>query len=241
MKLNIIRSLILVTLSLGISFCALGQKVNYNRIILPVNAEDISVEERLVQLAWENNPQSAVMKNQVEIAHRQLKLERFSLLDAIRLSGNINEFVINPSSEEQRLRADFYPLYNFSASISIGDLFSNPQKVQLAHLNKKNEMELLNTYKLQLREEVLLKYERYLLANDVLSLQRELLENNYNTYLLEEENFKNGKISLNEYNRALVQYKNKQIDHRNVEANLQEAKVALERLIGVELETVTGL
>lgn len=217
-----------------------AQKVDYNKIILPSNAENISVEERLVQLAWENSPETAIINNQIEIAHRRLKLEKFSLLDAISLSGNINEFVINPTSDVQRMRADFYPLYNFNATISLGELFLNPQKQRLAQLQKNNEIESRNTYKLQLRAEVLVRYERYLLANDILSWQTELLENTYNTYLLEEENFKNGKTTLEDYNKSLTLYKNKQIDQREAEAELQEAKVALEKLIGVELESALG-
>ncbi len=38
-----------------------GQSVDYNKIILPAGAANVSFEERLVQIAWMNNPLSEIV------------------------------------------------------------------------------------------------------------------------------------------------------------------------------------
>ena len=54
------RALPFLTILFILPLAVFAQRVDYNKIILPVGATDISFEERLVQLAWQNNPASHI-------------------------------------------------------------------------------------------------------------------------------------------------------------------------------------
>ena len=196
-------SIIVFIISISNSF---AQDINYDQIILPENAIDISIEERLVQLAWKNNPINNIQQSNIEYARRNIKLAEASWLDNIRITGNINEFVINPSSDEFN-RAQFFPLYNVSASIPLGIFISNPQRVKLSRIQHDIEQQNLNQQKLQIRARVLRNYENYLLNRELLAIQTEITENVYNTFALIEDKFKNGETTIEDYNQAFKNYK----------------------------------
>jgi outer membrane protein TolC len=139
--------LIIIFFVYNIVFC---QDINYDRIILPNNAENINLKERLVQLAWQNNPINKIQNNNVNIAKRNIKLERYGWLGNIRITANINEFVINPARDEFN-RAQFFPLYNIGASIPLNIFLSNPQEIISAKLLHENEKYSLNQLKLETR------------------------------------------------------------------------------------------
>src|SRR5690606_38013527 len=101
-----------------------------------------------------------------------------------------------------------------------------------------NQQQNLNLQKLQLRSDVLSRYENLKQARELLAIQLELTENFYNAFLIAEDNFKKGQIDINQYNQRFEDYKNAQMRQRNLEAGYATAKLALEELIGVELETV---
>src|SRR5689334_17714229 len=109
---------------------AVAQAVDYNTIILPANAKEISIEEKLVQLAWNNNPSNKLLTNQVNIAKYDVKIARRSWLSQIGAAGNVNEYTINPPANQAFPL--FYPRYNFSATLSLGNLFSDPVKSKKA-------------------------------------------------------------------------------------------------------------
>ena len=86
-----------------LSGLAVVAQVDYNKIILPDDATDVSFEERLVQLAfWRNNPESQMVYQGVEAAREDGKVavRQWSTLTGV--TGNLNEFSVqrwtDPSS-----------------------------------------------------------------------------------------------------------------------------------------------
>ena len=233
-KIKTISTIFIIILSFKSSF---SQNIDYNYIIIPEGAQDLTVEERLVQLAWKNNPVSNINNNNIQIAKHNLTLAQTSWLDNIVITGNVNEFVISPESDEFN-RAQFFPLYNIGARISLGELIINPQKAKIARVEYENEMERLNQQKLFIRAEVLRRYNAYTSSQAIMEIQSEKTENALNTFNLVEEQFLNGNSPVETYNAAYNNYKNEQIELERLENDVRIAKVNLEELIGVDVETI---
>ncbi len=73
---------------------AFAQQVDYNKIILPDEAANISFEEKLVQLAWKNNPASAIVQGEAKVAQYEAKAAGGKWLGLFGAQGNLNEFTI---------------------------------------------------------------------------------------------------------------------------------------------------
>src|SRR5690606_1618627 len=101
-----------------------GQSIDYNKIILPDHVQSPDFAEKLVQLAWQNNPLNEVLRKEIKAGEYQVKRNAGDWLDIIQLQGNLNEFTIK--GEENSNRAAFYPRYNIRAAISLGMFVTVP-------------------------------------------------------------------------------------------------------------------
>lgn len=221
-----------------LSIGALGQTVDYNKIILPESVgEDIDFEERLVQLAWKNHPANDIARRNVDIAVYDLKISRREWLDIIQFQFNINEFNIDPSSDIYG-RADFYPRYNFGARFNLSFLFT--KVVENKQRNEQIEVAVdeMNARKLQLRQEVLQSYNFYLMYKEILGIQSLALEDAESSHQLTERAFEQGEKSFDEYMRSLEVLNRVKIQKLSSETDFLNARLALEALIGVSLDEV---
>lgn len=214
-----------------------AQKIDYNHIILPDNALEIEVEEKLVQLAWRNNPSTIILNNNTQLAKLNVRRTELTWLDKVRISANVNEFVIDPARDIYN-RSEFYPLYNVSVGVTLGDLFIKPNQTRAAKIEYNSEVESVNAQKLKLRAEVIRLYNNYLLNKELYTIRTEVAENMYNTFLLVEERFKKGEASINEYNSSYGMYKDEQARKAIAYNNLKLAIVNIEEIIGIPLDNV---
>jgi len=51
-----------------------AQQIDYKKIILPDGITNLSVEERLVQLAWKNNPEVKAVQHDVNASQYDVKI-----------------------------------------------------------------------------------------------------------------------------------------------------------------------
>jgi outer membrane protein TolC len=226
-------------ISLSASVASLGQSVDYNKIILPDNAKDVSIEERLVQIAWKNNPLTAIGINNVEASEYRLKKSQWSWLDHLRVQGNLNEFTIKGrDASDPANRSNFYPRYNFSLNFSLGDFVSTPLENKIARESLQNEEENIKRLKLQIRGDVLRRYLHYKTSKELYQLQKSLYDDLTEKSKLTEKKFNNGEVSLNEYNATKDRYENQQIKKINAEDSYQQAKLDLEELLGLKMEEI---
>ncbi|MBX6360620.1 MAG: TolC family protein [Acidobacterium ailaaui] len=196
--------------------------------------EDDPVAKQLVLLALENaDAKSAEL--QVEAANEQLKLAKTDWWNNVALSGNINEYSISPP---KNLTNIYYPRYNFGGTIPLGIFTTHAHKVRQA----RKELEIAQMAKLSKFEEiktnVLSKYQDYLMYKQQLTIETSVVENLYNTYLQAEQKFRNGQISVDEYNNALQSYNEELSKKISLQRDLNVSKLEIERLIGVPLENV---
>src|SRR3970040_1771870 len=83
---------IIPILLFAIPSVVLSQRVDYNKIILPVGATNISFEERLVQLAWQNNPARHIAQKNVVAADEEVRAINAQWLRQIGVTANVNEY-----------------------------------------------------------------------------------------------------------------------------------------------------
>lgn len=214
-----------------------GQSVDYNTIILPESVSDASFEERLVRLAWKNNPSTKILNHQAATAEIEVKQARWSFLNDFRIQGNINEFVLDEGADLAG-RAAFFPKYNITGQINLGIFVDVPLEVK----KKKQQVAIvessINQQKLALRAEVLTRYEKYLMDRETLLVQTEIVEDLFASLSLAEQQFQNGSIKLEEYNRVQDRYNTQKLRQINAQGDFNISKIELEELIGVKLENV---
>ncbi|ELR71461.1 hypothetical protein C900_02524 [Fulvivirga imtechensis AK7] len=214
-----------------------AQKVDYNAVILPDNVTDISFAEKLVRLAWRNNPANDILVHEREISDLEIKQARWQWLDDFRVQGNLNEFVLNEDADVAG-RAAFFPKYNITGQIRLSYFVGLPievkKKKQEALIAKSNQ----DLQKLAIRAEVLTRYETYLMRRELLKIQTEILEDIYASLSIAEQKFKNGEITLDIYNRELDRYNVQKVRQVTAQGEFNISKVAVEEMIGVKMEDV---
>ncbi len=226
-----------------ISIKSVAQTIDYQQVIAPKGYRgDNIVEEKLVRLAWENHPVNEIYRTQVNLAEKNVMLSKWSWLTNVKASYNLNEFTINPNAGQTDTGAEgrliAYPRYNIGIGISLGDILTTPTNVYVAKEEYKIAEHTLNAHKLQVRMEVLERYYQYQLASQLMQIRSEENEEAYANFLLMSEKFKNGEVTLDEYNKMATVYNTARATLAQQDAQLKIEKTKLEALIGVKLETV---
>lgn len=214
-----------------------AQTVDYNKIIIPSQVSELDIKERLVQLAWSNNPENRIAENEVLIAKKQVALASSDWLGTIRFSGNVNEFVLNPDADTDG-RGAFYPKYNIGMSIPLNIFMAIPNKTSQARIVHDNQIENLKARKLHIRAEVLRLYANYKRDMELYKLQTNMTEEAYSNYMLSEQQFKNGEIPIEDYSSTSKSYFSELAAKIRAETTLEISKINLEEIIGVNLESV---
>lgn len=227
----------LLIFSITLSITLSAQDINYDNIILPNNIDNISVDEKLVKLAWMNHPENRQLQNNTEIMKLQESKTKGEWLNAIYLQGNVNESVIDDNASEFN-SSIFYPMYNLSIAIPLGIFVNQPKAGQIANIQYQNAVQEVNNKKIATREKVLKSYQNYLLTKNLLTIQTEVTENAYNSFLIIEEQFKNGENSLQEYNAAFNLYKKEEANQLIAQQKFEVAKITIEAQIGMDLDLI---
>jgi outer membrane protein TolC len=213
-----------------------AQQVDYNKVILPETVKTEDFGEKLVQLAWKNMPSNAVLQTTKEVAELRVTQAKWSWLDQIRATGNLNEFTINPDANPNG--NNFFPRYNFGVAIPLGIFISTPTESRIAMKQLKVSEYQINQQKLTVRKSVLTAYQNYLMFDEILKIKTDLVEDEYANLLVMEEKFQKGEVTLEQY-KAVSRTYNLEVEEKIQTNNrLQNAKLELEMLIGMRLEDV---
>jgi outer membrane protein TolC len=216
---------------------AFGQNVDYNKIILPNHVQSPDFAEKLVQLAWKNNPLNEALRSEAKAAEYQVKKNAASWLDIFTLTGNLNQFNIEPGADE-RNRADFYPLYNIRASISLGMFVSIPNQTKIDKQRQAIANSHIDARKLEIRNVVMKTYNDFLLKERIYKIQAQVFSDVENSFKLEEQKFKNGESTFEKWTASQRNYSQSSITLLTAETDYKNTKLDLEQLIGLRLEDV---
>ncbi len=230
------KILLLITAFTFVCLNAFSQSVDYNTIILPENIKNVDIREKLVQLAWNNNPENRIVENNIKIAKKSIGVNASEWLDIFRANGNINEFTIDPGSSPNP--NNYYPRYNFSASFSLGMFLSIPTRTKIAKIDLENQIELQNSQKLKIRAQVLRLYEAYRRNKELFKIQTNLTDEAYSSYVISEQQFKSGEITLEEWTVQFKNYNSSVEQKITRESELEIAKINLEEVIGVNIDDI---
>ncbi len=218
---------------------ALGQNIDYDKIILPEGVKEIQFSEKLVRLAWANNPDNQVLLHQVTASEYEEKLAKRNFFNQITATGNLNEFNVNPQKDANGAPLpNFFPKYNFAATLNLGNFFSGPIKVKRAKEETAIANYNVNSRKLTLRAEVLRRYQNYLTSKELFKVQTDALEDASASFSLAEQKFKNGETKIVDFNAALENLNARKSQKLISERDFNIAKIDIEELIGVRLEDV---
>lgn len=231
------KKIVFVFLAMLCSRAVLAQDVDYNAIILPTNAVNTSFEEKLVQLAWRNDPNNTMIVKEASIAQYNLKQAQWNWLDYFSAQGNLNEFTINPGSDTDD-RSAFFPRYNFSVRVSFGTLATNALEVKKRRVQASINEDAIKARKIQVRALTLTRYAQYQLAEKKYKIQKETADQSDVNFKYIEQRFKDGQDDLQTYNNILERNTNQQLRLAELEAELRIAKYGVEELIGTKLENV---
>lgn len=216
-----------------------SQNVDYSKIILPDDALNTSYEERLVQLAWKNNPLSHIANDGVKLAQEEAKVIGTDWSTRAGVVGNINEFNVKAFTEENgNTYNQFFPRYNFYLQLPLSLFFQNPHQKKAARYKISNAEDRLNYLKLELRTKVLKLYSEFKKAEVIWLIRQETMSDDESGYMLVEQKFKNGDATLDEYMRAQKLKNDMKIQLAIAENDYKKAKLDIEEIIGVKLEDV---
>ncbi|MGB3780143.1 MAG: TolC family protein [Tunicatimonas sp.] len=219
-------------------FAVLGWvQVEVQAQINPVPNEELAIEDKLVQLAWNTRSEQSVIQSEIAIADQQVKLAKWAWAENLRTSFNLNEFTIqgSPDSGERPL---FFPRYNFNLALVLGDAISNPAQIKIAKQQRLITQAQRANAQLDLKAEVLEAYYNYRLSVSLYQISTEQNEEAYTNFLMVSEKFKTGEETLEVYNGAQQTYNAARADLAKLETQVKIAQLQLERYIGVPLEQV---
>jgi outer membrane protein TolC len=194
-----------------------------------------SIEDRLVQLALDKSyvAKSAVYESQV--AEAQLKQSKALWIDKLRVTGNLNEFTMQP---DKYVRSQFFPRYNFSVGFTLGDFVIIPQQTKLNRAAYEVTRLNIDSQRLAIRTEVLKKYNHYLSVKDQLSIHKKLESETALNLGIMKTKFDRGEETYANYSLMIEQHYGMLMQTKVLEESLQEAKFDLESLIQAPLESV---
>lgn len=240
---NLQKSL-LILLSFLISIPCFSQKVDFDRVITPSEMGTRNFKEYLIQLAWMNSPENEVLDYEKDLREFEFQAKKKDWMDDLRFSVNLNEnnlnrdtiFIVpgsNPSSVNQ---TNLFPIFNFNATVSLGTFANRKNKLGIAKQRVKIAEANINQKKLNVRLEILKRYENYIMQQEILKAVIQAEENANQALLLITDLFKADKASFEDYNAASISY-NAAVEKRiKSSAELNIAQYLVEEMIGISLD-----
>lgn len=235
------RKLLLVCLCSGWAFWASAQIVNYDLVVPSGDVRPRTFEEYLVQLAWQNTAENRVKELNREIREEEVVKARRSWTKDVQAGFNLNEVSLAnllASPEEKANNIVIYPLYQFSITLPLSTLALAPRERRIAELEVEVAEAELNQQKLAIRAEVLRRYQKYLLALEVLEARALAEADAEATYKLVQKMFENrtGEVRYEDMNAASTNYYNAREARLEAETEVQLARIDLEEMIGIPWE-----
>ncbi len=196
------------------------------------------VENKLVELALQG-PQYLASDHQIKISESQLSLAKRSWLNLLAVSANYNDQTFAKQQQTTNGSTPYiYPKYFFGLTIPLGVIFNLGPQIRGARegveVTKKNQEELAR----EIKADVLSKYKQYKNYGELIGLQNAIVVDQQAAFTQTEKKFKDGIISIEQYNQANRSYNDELAKKLNLQLSQDLVKIAIEKIIGVNLETV---
>ena len=194
------------------------------------------IREKLVQLAMQN-PEFEIADRSVSIAHYQLKAAKGDWLSFIQPSLNLNPMTVFPSLRDEQL---FFPLWNVTVALPLNFYSQRKNGVKVARERIFiAEAEKNDRYR-RIRMQVLSAFEDYRMYRDMLDIYNRVMLDERLEFMQAEKMFSEGDLDAEGFKKAKLIYAEAQMKQREMQRNLETAKIILEQMIGVSIDEVLG-
>jgi len=181
--------------------------------------------------------QVIIPEHRSNIAAKELERTKREWLEDIMLTVNLNESHFGNSSDSLRNNL-FFPRYNIGATFNLGRLLNRKHSIGISEEEQIIADLEADQQKLEVRAEVLRRYEHYLLMEELERIRIKAEQEADEMYLLATEKFKTDKIDFQDYNDATERYHNSKAERLRASSEVKQAIFALEELIGVPWDKV---
>jgi len=194
---------------------------------------DSLIKQKLIELALQN-PSVKEADALINSSQYELKAANTSWLNAIVLSGNVNEFVINNTQINGVAASTLYPKYNVGVNIPLG-IFTKQDK-NIANEKVKQYDAQKDLKKRAIIKEVLQRYENYKEKRELLDLQKLITDDQYSNYQQYQRDFSTGEVKdVKDVNKEYQLWLAQRTKLRTSEKELKIAQLDVEEVIGTNL------
>jgi outer membrane protein TolC len=223
--------------------CLCAAQIDYDRIILPDGVYSEVYEEKLVRLAWKNNPASQMAADEISIANYDFMAAKARWTSIFFAQGNLNEFTIKNLGQSATDGTttntnQFYPRYNFSVNVPMSTIFELPRIRKSARAKVELSKDKMNQLKLEIRNTVFKLYSDFKKYEQIRNLRKEALEVEDLNLGHVQDRFKKGDASYEEYVQAQRARNQFRIELVTAESDYAKSKFDIEAIIGIRLEDV---
>lgn len=222
-------------LLLFLSGALAAQTTSYETIVQPLDTKARDFSEYLVQLAWQNNPASAIAFEEVETARDKARNTRKEWMRDVQANFNFNEANLRAVDTFGNV---FFPRYNIGITLNLFNILSQKDKNRIGKHDVEVAEQKVNAQMLAIRAETLSRYTQFKLAKDILKTRSLVEQETYNNFILIQQLYKTDEKTFEDYNFASSAYYQAQEARIRAQADLQLAKLHLEEIIGLRWEQI---
>ncbi|MBX2893248.1 MAG: TolC family protein [Saprospiraceae bacterium] len=224
-----------LSILLGLNGLLSAQQANFDAVVIPVETKARDFSEYLVQIAWLNQPESAIAQEEVKNAHDEAKNTRKEWMRDVQATFNLNEGNLRGADDNGNI---FFPRYNFGLGLNLYNITSQKSKNTIGKRDIKIAEHRVNQRKLEIRAETLQRYALYRLAKELFKTRTLAEQEASASYLLIQQLYKNDEKTFEEYTTAATAYYQAQEARLKAETDVMLAKISLEEMLGIKWEQV---
>ena len=229
------KHILTLSIMLGLNGLMIAQQADFDAVVIPMETKARDFSEYLVQLAWLNQPESAIVQDEVKNAMDEAKNTRKEWMRDVQASFNINEGNLQGAGENGNV---FFPRYNFGVGMNLYNITSQKTKNNVGKRDVKIAEHRVNQRKLEIRAETLQRFALYKLSRELFKT-RTLAEQEANVnYLVIQQLYKSEEKTVEEYTTASAAYFAAQEARLKANTDVMLAKISLEEMIGIKWEQV---
>lgn len=226
------------------------QQTDFEAIVQPVDVKARDFSEYLVQLAWMNQPESAIAQEEVKIAQDKMKNTKKEWMRDVQGTFNLNEGNLKSSGvttvrdsagniiSQTSAGNVFFPRYNFGVNLNLYSILSQKTKNQIGKRELNVASHKVNAQKLALRAETLQRYAKYRLAKEILKTRTLVEQEVYANFILIKQLYNTDEKTFEDYTIASSAYYQAQEARIEAQTQVDLTRFALEEIIGLKWDQV---
>lgn len=193
------------------------------------------VEQKLIRIALQR-PSYDATYHAIRTSNHQLSMAKNSWLNLLSVSLNYNDLDFKKYSNNATAPTYVYPKYFFGLTIPIGYIFSRGSEIKIARENQAIAKDARLEAERTIVADVKSKFRTYLNYKNMLDVQNVIVNDEQATFLQAEKNFRDGKASIDAYNKASMEFNGSVLQQLQYKLMGDQVKVDLEHVLGMTLE-----